>query len=358
MDRFAGMAVFVKVVEGSSFAAAARHFRMSAAMVSNHVRAIEERLGVRFLNRTTRRVSPTEVGHGTMNAAYAFSPRWGQAERAAGDQNTTPRGLLRVSAPVTFGTVHVAPAIADYLAVYPDVSVELVLNDRFVDLLEEGFDVAIRVGQLPDSSLIARRLINAQTILCASPQYLKRHGEPNSLHDLAHHNCLAHSLSTPHNEWRLVDHNGASEAMQVSGRFTANNGDVLRILALKGEGIVCLPAFIVDADLAAGRLIRILPDLAAMETPASAVYPPGQFLSAKVRAFVDFVAGHLNRTPAHQPESADVRSRRVSPRTARRLIIPITPPFSLSRFRKSAPNAAIRTQRVAAWISIFGRCWR
>src|SRR6267378_3915720 len=147
MDRFAGMAVFVKVVEDSSFAAAARHFRMSPAMVSNHVRAIEERLGVRLLNRTTRRVSPTEVGQGYYERCIRILSEVDEAESAAGDQNATPRGLLKVSAPFTFGTSHMTPAIADYLAAYPDVSVELALNDRSVNLLEEGFDVAIRVGQ-------------------------------------------------------------------------------------------------------------------------------------------------------------------------------------------------------------------
>src|SRR5712671_952472 len=183
MDRLGSMAVFVKVVEGSSFAAAARHFRMSPAMVSKHVKALEERIGVRLLNRTTRRVNPTEVGQSYYGRCLHILADFEEAEREAGDANVRPRGLLKISAPFTFGIAHVGPALADYLATYPDVSAELVLNDRSMDLLENGFDVAIRVGHLPDSSLIGRRLITAQTVLCASPHYLDRFGVPRTLQD-------------------------------------------------------------------------------------------------------------------------------------------------------------------------------
>lgn len=172
MDRFNGMAVFVKVVEASSFAAAARHFGMSPAMVSKHVQTLEERLGVRLLNRTTRRVSATEVGQNYYEHCVRILSDIEEAERAAGDLQTAPRGLLRVSASVSFGMRHLAPAIADYLATYPEVSIELSLDDPYVDLLEERFDVAIRLGRLADSSLIARKLGSVETILCASPAYL------------------------------------------------------------------------------------------------------------------------------------------------------------------------------------------
>jgi DNA-binding transcriptional LysR family regulator len=312
MDRFAGMCVFVKVVEGSSFAAAARQLRMSPAMVSKHIQVIEERLGVRLLSRTTRRVSPTEVGQSYYERCLRILSEFTEAERAAADSNTTPRGLLKISAPFTFGVAHVVPAIAIYLAEHPDVSIEVSLGDRFVDLLDEGFDLAIRVGQLPDSSLIARRLVGTQTLVCASPVYLQQHGAPHSPQDLTRHNCLVYASSASRGEWRFLDRHGATEVVQVSGRFAADNSDALRILALEGEGIVRVPIYIVDADLAAGRLVRLLTDYEATATPVSAVYPHSRFLSAKVRSFVDFLAAHLHKQPAEEQRASDAPARRVT----------------------------------------------
>src|SRR5277367_5608987 len=170
--RFTGMAVFVKVVEASSFAAAARHFGMSPAMVSKHIHTTEERLGIRLLNRTTRHVSATEVGQNYYERCLRVLTELDEAERAAGDQQTAPRGRLRVTAPAAFGTRHLAPAVADYLTAYPDVSIDLSLGDPYLDLLENGFDLAIRSGQLADSSLIARKLGAIETFVCASPAYL------------------------------------------------------------------------------------------------------------------------------------------------------------------------------------------
>ena len=314
MDRYASMAIFAKVVEGSSFAGAARHFRISPAVVSKNVQAIEQRLGVRLLNRTTRRVTPTEVGLTYYRNCLRILADVDETERAASDLNATARGLLKVTAPYTFGTAHIAPAIADYLATHPDVSVELALNDRFVDLLEEGFDLAIRVGDLPDSTLIARRLIETSTVLCASPLYLERYGEPRTLDDLAKHNCLIYPLSGLRGEWRFLDPDGREEVVQVSGRFIANNGDALRVLALRGEGIVRLPMFILEQDLAAGRLVRLLPLYEAKKFPVHAVYPPGQFLSAKVRTFVDFIAARFARTRFEGRDHLDLASHKRSRR--------------------------------------------
>jgi DNA-binding transcriptional LysR family regulator len=314
VDRFAGMTVFAKVVESSSFAAAARHFRISPAMVSKHVRAIEEHLGVRLLNRTSRRVTPTDVGQDYYARCLRIIADVEAADRAAGDQNTTPRGLLKVSAPFTFGISHVTPAVADYLAAYPDVSVELALNDRFVDLLEEGFDVAIRIGQLPDSSLIARRLMSTQIVLCASPGYLERYGEPHMPRDLANHNCLTYSLSKTRGEWEFSGRDREPEAVNVAGHFIANNGDALRLLALAGEGIVRVPILIVDADLVAGRLVRLLTEYEATETPVSAVYPDNRFMSAKVRAFIDLVVTHFAQALPRKANPLLIGALRATPR--------------------------------------------
>jgi DNA-binding transcriptional LysR family regulator len=307
MDRLTGMDVFVKVVEASSFAAAARHLRISPAMVSSHVRALEERLGARLLDRTTRRVNPTEVGQSYYERCIRILAEVDEAERAAGDANSTPRGHLRVTAPFTFGTGHVVPAIAEYLATCPDVSVELALNDRLSEPLEEGFDLAIRVGPLPDSSLIARRLISAETVICASPEYLSAHEEPTKPQDLARHNCLVHSRPRG-GEWSLLDRHQNTITVRVSGRFIANNGDVLRALALKGQGIICVPSFIVDADLATGALVQLLGDYGVSQTPVSAVYPHSRFLSAKVRAFIEVLAAHLDRRLVQPRKQIDMRA--------------------------------------------------
>jgi DNA-binding transcriptional LysR family regulator len=297
------MEIFSKVVEGSSFAAAARHFRISPAMVSKHIRAIEEHLGVRLLNRTSRRVTPTEIGQDYYERCLRILGEIEQAERAAGDLNTTPRGQLRVSASYAFGTSHLAPAIARYLAAYPEVAVELALSDRFVDLIEEGFDVAVRIGHLPDSSLIARRLTSTSMVLCASPTYLERHGTPLTVGDLAEHNCLTYSLSKTRNDWPVASIPSRTKAIHISGRFTANSGEALRILALAGEGIVRLPWFIVEADLASGRLLQLLPDHETSEIPVNAVYPSNRFMSAKVRAFVDFIVGHFAESASQRPST-------------------------------------------------------
>ena len=190
MDRFVTMSVFARVVEGSSFASAARHFEMSPAMVSKHIQTLEQQLGVRLLNRTTRRVSTTEAGQEYYERSLRILAEIGEADRAASDLQVTPRGRLKVSAPVTFGTRYVAPAVSEYLAAYPDVSVDLALDDRPLDLVADGFDLAIRFGELADSSLIARRLGSAHMVLCASPTYIMRHGAPASLDELGRSNCL------------------------------------------------------------------------------------------------------------------------------------------------------------------------
>lgn len=314
MDRYTGMAIFAKVVEGSSFAGAARHFRVSPAVVSKHVQAIEKRLGVQLLNRTTRRVTPTEAGQRYYQSCVRILADLEEADSAASNLNTTPRGLLKVSAPFTFGIAHVAPAIADYLGLHPEVTVELALNDRFVDLIDERFDVAVRVGQLPDSTLIARRLMETQTILCASPLYVERHGEPCTPEDLADHNCLIYSLSDTRGEWRFRDADGRETIAHVTGRFVANNGDVLRMLALRGEGLARLPVFIVADDLETGRLVRLLPRHEAAKIPVQAVYPQGRFPSAKVRSFVDFLAARFVKAGVTRRDTSNAIAARSTPR--------------------------------------------
>jgi DNA-binding transcriptional LysR family regulator len=291
------MAVFAKVVESSSFAAAARHFAMSPAMVSKHIHTLEERLGVRLLNRTTRRVSATEVGQNYYERCLRILYELEDAERAAGDLEAAPRGLLRVTSSVSFGAHQLAPAIADYLVAYPNVSIDLSLHDNYVDLLEERIDLAIRLGQLSDSSLIAKKLYAVEMVLCASPGYLAANGTPQTPRDLSKHNCLIYTYAAPR-MWTFTDPDGKAEVIRVSGRLSANSGDPLLELALKDTGILLSPDYLVADGLSAGRLIRLLPDYKTQETPVYAVYPHSHFLPAKTRTFIDFLAARF----AHRPE--------------------------------------------------------
>jgi DNA-binding transcriptional LysR family regulator len=324
LDRFTGMAVFVKVVEASSFAAAARHFGMSPAMVSKHVQTMEERLGIRLLNRTTRHVSATEVGQNYYERCLRILADLDEAERAAGDLQTAPRGRLRVTAPVSFGIRHLGPAIADYLAAYPDVIVDLNLDDSYVDLLENGIDLAVRAGQLADSSLIARKLFTVETFVCASPGYLSLNGTPATPRDLAVHDCLIYTHATPHNVWSFTGPDGSEHVVRVNGRFLANNGDALKTLALSGAGIVLAPDFILEDELRTGRLVPLLPEYTKTGIPVHAVYSHSRFLSAKTRTFIDFLGARFGRTPQAQNGHAD------------------RPPIVADSEEPAAPMAALR----------------
>ncbi len=217
-------------------------------------------------------------------------------KRAAGDTQTSPRGQLRVTAPVSFGTHRLAPAVADYLVQYPDVSIDLSLDDPYVDLVEKRFDLGIRFGHLANSSLIARKLYALETYLCASPAYLEKNGAPHAPADLAKHRCLIYTHAAPQNVWSFVDRNGKEDVARISGRFQANSGDVLLPPALRGCGLLLAPDYLVEDHVKAGRLVRIMPGYKTHETPVYAVYP-SRNLSAKTRTFVDFLAarfGHSN----------------------------------------------------------------
>lgn len=305
MDRLTGMAVFAKVVDSGSFAAAARHFGMSPAMATTHVQTLEERLGVRLLNRTTRRVSVTEVGQNFYERCLRILSDLEEAEGAAGELQSAPRGLLRVTAPVSFGTRKLTPAIADYLASYPDVSIDLSLDDPYLDLLEKRFDLAIRLGHLADSSLIARKLCTLATILCASPGYLEKNGAPRTPRDLIGHNCLVYTYATPQRVWTFVDQNGKEDVVRISGRFLADSGDALLALVLRDGGVVLVPDYLVDDDLKAGRLVRLLPEYVTPETAVHAVYPHSRHLSAKTRSFIDFLASRFLRSHETEQDGAN-----------------------------------------------------
>ncbi|PTL82399.1 LysR family transcriptional regulator [Vitiosangium sp. GDMCC 1.1324] len=310
MDRFQSMAVFVRVVASGSLSKAGRELGMSPAGVSHHIRALEDWLGSRLLERTTRRLGLTEVGAGFHARCVRILEEVEEARSAAAALQVTPRGRLRVNAPITFGIRHLSPAISDYLVAYPEMAIDITLNDRKVDLIEEGFDVAIRIGTLADSSLVARRLAPSRSVLCAAPSYVKRFGAPSAPADLVHHQCLEYTYRATPGEWRFIGPGGDEESVSVSGRLTASNGELLRVAALRGLGITLAPTFIVGEDLAARRLVPLLPGHVPAEAAIYAVYPQGRHLSAKVRSFVDFLAERFGTPPEWERGVRAKKSRR------------------------------------------------
>ncbi len=301
MDRFAAMEAFVKVAELQSFSEAARRLRTSKSLVSRQISTLEADLGARLFQRTTRSLALTEAGRAYYERAVRILADIEEATLSVSQLQAAPRGRLRVSAPMSFGFLHLAPAIPDFLARYPEVEADVVLNDRFVDLVDEGFDMAIRIGRLQDSSLIARRLAPSRVAACASPSYLAAHGTPRTPDDLRHHQCLSYSNMAVADEWRFTRPDGRIWPVEVSGRLHANNGDALRAVALKGLGLALLPTFIVGGDLKAGTLEAVLMEFIAQDGAMYAVYPHSRHLSPKVRAFVEFLAARFGPQPYWDP---------------------------------------------------------
>lgn len=309
MDRLDDMLAFIRVVEARSFTAAAERLGVSKSVISRRLTDLENRLGARLLNRTTRRLSITEVGQAFFERCVRIVADLEEAERAVADLHGEPRGILKVNAPMSFGLLHLAPAIVRFLERHPAVEIDIALNDRYVDLVDEGFDVAVRIGRLRDSSLIARRLAPNRRVVCASPAYFARHGEPVVPEDLTRHNCLIYTNIPAAEQWQFrID--GAIRSVRVSGNLRANNGDVLREAAIAGAGVIVLPTFLVGDALVRGDLICVLSAFAADDSTVNAVYPHNRHLSPKVRAFVDFLAARFGPEPYWDaalppPEAAD-----------------------------------------------------
>jgi len=292
MDRLESMEVMVRVSELGSFAAAAKKLGISATMVAKHVESVERRLGAQVIRRTTRRHSITEVGRAYLTRARAILADFATAEASARESQAGARGTLRVTAPVVYGAHAVAPLLGELLVSYPELEVELLLHDRVVDLIEEGFDVGIRSGPLGVSGLIARPLAPLSMLLAAAPSYLDRAGVPRRPEDLEHHECLGFTYLVHPNRWRLVGADG-EHAVAVRSRLRANSGAALREAALGGAGIVMQGEFLLRADLEAGRLVRVLPGHAPPPRAAHLVYPPDRFRSPKLQRFVEFVLDRL-----------------------------------------------------------------
>jgi DNA-binding transcriptional LysR family regulator len=295
-DVLTGMRVFTTVVDAGSFAAAADKLDLSRGMTSRYLAQIEKHLGVRLLNRTTRRLSLTEAGEDYYQRAAQVLGLVEEAEQQAARGAAEPRGTLRINAPVAFGIRHLGPALGDYLARCPQLKADLTLNDRFVDLVEEGFDVAVRIARRIDPGLVARPIARARAFACAAPEYLKKHGAPKSPADLERHNCLTYAYGGPQNAWQFA-RKGREVSVRVKGSLHGNNGDALCSAAAAGLGIVLQPAFLVHEHVRAGTLVRVLPGWEAESGTVYAVYPSRQFLAPKVRSFVDFLVERFGGKP-------------------------------------------------------------
>lgn len=297
MQNLTDIAIFVKVVELASFTAAAEALETSQPVVSKAVTRLEEKLGARLLNRTTRRLSLTEAGSELYRRSVRALQEIENAELEVARFQTEPRGTLRVSAPMSFSILHLGPFIQEFLQRYPGVSLELNMNDQHVDLIEEGYDLAIRIGRLQDSNLVARKITPCRQVLCASPAYLAKHGTPERPEDLLEHNCIVYSFQMTPREWRLVDADGETHVIPVNGTLHSNSGLVNRAAAIAGAGIVLLPTFYIGDEVKAGALKPVLCQFKPQELAVYAVYPERRNLMPKVRAFIDALAEKFGSGP-------------------------------------------------------------
>ncbi|MEM9357680.1 MAG: LysR family transcriptional regulator [Pseudomonadota bacterium] len=297
MDKLDAMLAFTKVVALGSYAEAGRQLGLTRSAVSKGVIELEQILGARLLDRTTRKVSPTEAGLAYYERCLTILAEVEETELQVSRLHDEPRGTLKLNAPMSFGVLHIGSAIADFMTAFPDLKIELSLSDRFVDPIEDGFDVTIRIAELADSSLIARKLAPGRRVLAASPDYIHSHGSPKEPADLAEHTCLNYGHTTVLQRWQLT-HNGQAMSVPINSCLCSNNGDVLRQAALAGHGITKLPTFLVGDDIREGRLQLVLEDHPPSELGIYALYAPNKFLAAKTRVLIDFLVERFGPNPA------------------------------------------------------------
>lgn len=296
MDRMTSMTTFVKVVETGGFAAAARKLDMSPSTVTGHIQALEERLGIRLLNRSTRKLSLTEVGQAYYERALHILTDIDEVDAMAQALQSTPRGRLRLNASVSVPPL-LAPVIAEFSALYPDVTLSMAMSDRMLDLVEEGFDLAIRLVPVPDSSLIVKRVGSYRLLVFGSPDYLQRRGIPRTPTDLAEHNCLSFAQSPWSGEWRFKGP-GGDVAIRVNGNLETNSANALRLAAVHGQGLAMMPSFLVADEVRSGKLVPLLTEFSDGDYPISAIYPHRHHLSAKVRSFLELLTRRDRENPA------------------------------------------------------------
>ncbi|ADO73229.1 LysR family transcriptional regulator [Stigmatella aurantiaca] len=297
MDRLRALEIFVKVVARGSFARAAEALDTSPANVTRYMNELESHLSTRLLNRSSRKLSLTESGEALYERGKSILDDVAEAEALASSASLQPRGRLRLNAPVSFGILHLAPLWPQFMQRHPGVELDVSLTDRVVDLVEEGYDLAIRISRAGPATHVARKLATSQNIVCAAPAYLRRHGRPKVPTDLSRHTCVGYSYSATADEWHLLDGTGQMHAVKVRCAMHANNGDTVRAAALAGAGITWQPTFLIADDLRQGRLVPLLPGYRMPDIDVLALYPSRRYLSAKVRVMVDFLAEALSGTP-------------------------------------------------------------
>jgi DNA-binding transcriptional LysR family regulator len=291
MDRFEEMRVFAAVVDAGSFVGASAALEMSKAAVSRHVAELESRLGVRLLHRTTRRLSLSPEGEVFHARCRELLGGVDEAEAEITSRSGEASGLLRINVPFSFGLLHLAPLWVEFMAQHPKVTLDVTLADRVVDLVEEGFDMAVRIARLPNSSLVSRPLTSTRMVLCASPTYLHARGQPSHPSELASHDVLAYSLFSMGDQWEFTGSEEGVVSVKVTPRMRTNSGDTCRVAALRHQGIVLQPSFMIGPDLLAGTLVEVMPAWHSIELGVYAVYPSRKFVSPKVRLMIEFLAG-------------------------------------------------------------------
>ena len=288
MDKLTGMSVFVRVAKAGSFAAGASEMGISRAMATKHIMQLESSLGTRLFNRTTRSLNLTDVGASYLERCQQVLLDIDEMEAAVTHLQTEPRGVLKISAPPVIGATHITRAVAEFLKIHPDLKVDMILQSSPIDLIDEGIDIAIYLGDLDDTSMVARKLASSSMVVCGSPDYLARHGIPYTPEDLYNHSCLINWASSPRSKWKFKGKTGYT-TINVSGRMQSNVADANRIAAVNGLGLVMLATYVVGRDIEKGKLIPVLENYTLPPLDIHAVYPHRKYLSAKVRRFLDFL---------------------------------------------------------------------
>lgn len=297
MDRFENMSVFVHIVEAGSISGASDKLGVAKSAVSRRLKELEEHLSVELFHRTTRRMNLTDTGRAFYHQSVRILEDVLEAELATSQAHGTLKGSLKIALPSTFGLMHMGPAINEFLQAHPQIEFDLDFNDREVDLMQEGFDLAIRIANLPDSSLIARRLAPIQTVICASPVYLQQMGAPQSPDELGEHHCLVYSLLRDFEYWHLTDSTGKEIRIKIQPYLKASTGEFLKGAAVEGLGIILVPSFIAYKEIERGTLVPVLKEYKTPQIDAYAIYPQTRHLSQRVRAFVDFLVKRFEGTP-------------------------------------------------------------
>lgn len=289
MDTLDGMKAVIAVVETESFTAASDRLGLSKSLVSKYVGQVESSLGVRLFNRTTRRLILTDAGRRYYQQSLLLLEQFTAMIDQVTETQTTPKGKLRISAPVAFGETQLAPAIPKFLQQYPALSIELILSNGAVDMIEEGIDLRLRIGGVTDSTMIAREICIYPLIMCASPGYLAEHGSPTKAEDIAQHHCVIDSNFRIGKHWPIISPNGDAHTIEVRSVISANSPTAVQSIAIAGGGIAMIPAFIVEQALDDGRLVQVLPQHSTLEFSLLAIYPHRKYVSRKVRCFIDFI---------------------------------------------------------------------